>query len=73
MIPGVPGAHGTFGPPLNLMALRTYIAGEFPNDLENLTRWIQAPTAMKPKTTMPDLGLSEQEAAHAAEYLETLR
>lgn len=73
MIPGIPGAHGTFGPPLDMMALRTYIAGEFPNSPENLTRWIWAPTAMKPKTTMPDLGLTQQEAKNAAAYLETLR
>jgi len=73
VIPGVPHAHGTFGPPLNMMALRTYIAGEFPNDPQNLTRWIEAPTTMKPKTTMPDLGLSQQEAMSAAAYLETLR
>lgn len=73
MIPGIPGARGTFGPPLKMMALRTYIAGEFPNDFENMTRWIEAPDALKPKTTMPDLGLSRQEAMNAAAYLETLR
>jgi cytochrome c len=73
MIPGIPGAHGTFGPPLKMMGLRTYIAGEFPNDSENMMRWIEAPTALKPKTTMPDLGLSRQEAMNAAAYLETLR
>jgi cytochrome c len=73
MIPGIPGARGTFGPPLKMMGLRTYIAGEFPNDAENMMRWIEAPTALKPKTTMPDLGLSPEEAANAAAYLETLR
>lgn len=73
MIPGVPGARGVFGPPLEMMALRTYIAGEFPNNPQNLTHWIEAPTAMKPRTAMPDLGLSGQEALNAAAYLETLR
>lgn len=72
-IPGVPGAHGNFGPPLDFMSRRTYIAGDFPNVPVNLVHWIQAPTSMKPKTAMPDLGLSKQEAADAAAYLQTLR
>lgn len=73
MIPGVPGAHGQFGPPLMWMARRTYIAGEFPNIPENLVRWVQSPTSMKPKTAMPDLGLTQQQATDVAAYLQTLR
>jgi cytochrome c2 len=72
-IPGVRGAHGVFGPPLNYMASRTFIAGEFPNMPDNLVRWIMSPTSMKPKTAMPDLGLSEQDSRDAATYLYTLR
>ena len=73
MIPGIDGAHGVVGPPLNQMSRRTYIAGEFQNVPENLVHWIEAPTSMKPKTDMPDLGLNEQQASDAAAYLETLR
>lgn len=72
-IPGVPHAHGVFGPPLNFLARRTIIAGNFPNTPDNLVRWIMAPQTMKPGTAMPDLGLDEQQARNVAAYLETLR
>jgi cytochrome c len=55
------------------MSRRTYIAGEFPNDPQNLVSWIESPPSLKPKTAMPVLGLSRQEATDVASYLETLR
>lgn len=72
-IPGIRHAHGVSGPPLNFMGSRTIVAGNFPNEPETLVHWIEAPTSMKPKTAMPDLGLTEQQARDAAAYLETLR
>jgi len=72
-IPGIPGAKGVFGPPLNMMARRSYIAGNFANTPGNLTHWVMAPTSMKPKTAMPDLGLTQQQARDVTAYLETLR
>jgi cytochrome c len=72
-IPNIPNADGVFGPPLNQIARRTILAGEFPNDPENLERWIESPTTMKPSTAMPDLGLSEKQARDTAAFLETLR
>lgn len=72
-IPGIHNAHGVFGPPLMKMGVRTMIAGNFPNTPDTLAHWIQSPTSMKPKTAMPDLGLTEQQAHDAAAYLETLR
>lgn len=72
-IPGIHGAHGVFGPPLIEMGNRTMIAGNFPNVPENLVHWVKAPTSMKPKTAMPDLGLSDQQARDVAAYLESLR
>jgi len=72
-IPGIPGAHGVFGPPLNRMARRSYIAGNFANTPGNLTHWVMSPTSMKPKTAMPDLGLTQQQARDVSAYLETLR
>lgn len=72
-IPGVENASGVFGPPLLSMGRRTYIAGEFPNEPQYMVHWIQSPESMKPKTAMPDLGLSEQQAKDAAAYLYTLR
>lgn len=73
IIPGIPNAHGVVGPPLDEWSNRTFIAGEFPNDPKNLVHWIEAPTSMKPKTDMPDLGLNHQQASDVAVYLETLR
>jgi cytochrome c len=71
-IPGIRNADGHYGPPLDFMARTTYIAGVTPNSPENLVHWIQSPTAIKPNTTMPVLGLSEQQARDVAAYLETL-
>lgn len=72
-IPGIRHAHGVFGPPLNWMGSRSMIAGNFPNTPSNMVRWVMAPTSIKPRTTMPDLGLTEQQAKDVAAYLETLR
>lgn len=55
-----------------MLARTTYLAGEIPNNPANLVHWVQAPTSLKPATTMPDLGLSEQQARDVAAYLETL-
>ncbi len=71
-IPGIQNAHGRFGPPLDFFARTTYIAGVTPNNPENLVQWVQSPTSVKPNTTMPVLGLSEQQARDVAAYLETL-
>lgn len=73
VIPGVPHANGEFGPPLIAMSRRTYIAGEFPNDPQNLAHWVEAPTSMKPRTAMPDLGLTDKQAMNVVAYLQTLR
>jgi cytochrome c1 len=73
MIPGINGADGLVGPPLILFARRTYVAGELPNTPSNLIRWIQDPPAVEPRTAMPALGLSEQQARDVAAYLYTLR
>lgn len=72
-IPGISGANGVFGPPLTSFGRRSFIAGNFPNEPETLVHWIMSPKSMKPKTAMPDLGLTEQQARDAAAYLETLR
>lgn len=73
VIPGIPNAQGVVGPPLDQWSNRTFIAGEFPNDPQHLVHWVEAPTSMKPKTYMPDLGLTHQQASDVAVYLETLQ
>jgi cytochrome c len=72
LIPGIRHAKGVFGPPLNLIARQTTLAGNFPNVPSSMVQWIKSPTSMKPETAMPDLGLSEQQARDAAAYLYTL-
>ncbi len=73
MVPGVQGARGLVGPPLYYLANRTIIAGQLPNTPDNLTRWIQHPRSVEPKTAMPELGVSGAEAYDIAAYLYTLR
>lgn len=73
IIPGVRTARGLVGPPLYAFGSRTIIAGELPNTPPNLVRWIQNPKAVEPKTAMPDLGLSKEQATDIAAYLYTLR
>lgn len=72
-IPGVGAATGSAGPPLDKFGRRSYIAGRFPNLPGTLADWLVDPPAMKPGTTMPDLGVSQAEARHMAAYLYTLR
>ena len=72
-IPGIEGAHGLVGPPLNQFAERIYIAGRLPNTPENLMLWIQKPQQVIPNNAMPDMGISEQDSRDIAAYLYTLR
>ncbi len=68
-IPGVPGADAMVAPPLSCFYQRSLIAGHLPNTKENLVQWIQKPQEIEPGTGMPDLGVSEEDASHIADYL----
>jgi cytochrome c oxidase assembly factor CtaG/cytochrome c2 len=72
-IPRMPGANATVGPPLDRLALRTYLAGHLINTPANLIQWIQHPQAIDPHNAMPDLGVTDQEARDIAAFLYTLR
>lgn len=72
-IPGVPGARGTVGPPLDHMARRVYIAGHLPNTPDNLRRWIEHPDRLDPPNAMPDVGVTAGDSRDIAAYLYTLR
>ena len=56
-----------------MFARRAYIAGQLPNDPENLVRWIQDPQGVEPGTAMPNLGVTAAVARDMAAYLYTLR
>lgn len=72
-IPGIPAAHGVVGPPLMFFSRRTMIAGELPNNPQNLVRWIVNAPGVEPKTAMPNLGITDAQAHDIAAYLYTLR
>lgn len=72
-VPGVSGAHGLVGPPLDHMARRTIVAGVLPNTPPNLIRWIEAPQSIVPGNAMPNMELTDHDARDIAAYLYTLR
>ena len=71
-IPGITGSSPQVGPPLKGLASRSLIAGKLANTPDNLVRWLRHPQAIKPQTTMPDLGVTEEHARDMAAYLATL-
>ena len=70
-IPGVHEARGLVGPPLQGILERAYVAGVVANTADNLTAWIMHPRQFSPRTAMPDLGVSEQDARDLAAFLYT--
>lgn len=72
-IPGVDGANGLVGPPLNQIAHRVYLAGRVENTPENMMLWIQNPQGIDDKTAMPNLSVTEKDARDIASYLYTLK
>lgn len=68
-IPGIAGANGKVGPPLNNWAKRHYIAGALINTPKNLVPWIMNPQQVEPGTVMPNLGISEEQARDIARFL----
>jgi len=69
IIPGIIGAQVQVGPKLEDYARRRYIAGYLPNTPANLAYWLRATQHVKPLSAMPELGVSEQDAADMAAYL----
>ncbi len=71
-IPGVPGATFSIGPPLDNWAERHFVAGTQPNKPDNLIAFLLDPQSTRPGTAMPDVGLTEEDAASIAAYLYAL-
>ena len=62
------------GPNLANIGSRRYIgAGIALNNDENLARWIQNPHDMKVGVTMPNMGLTSEQARAVAAFLRTLK
>jgi cytochrome c1 len=72
-VPGVLGADGLVGPPLDRMGSRMVLAGHLPNTPANMVRWIRHPRQLRRDTAMPETGITEAEARDVAAYLYTLR
>lgn len=68
-IEGVRGADARVGPRLDDLASQRIIAGVVANTPENLARWIQDPTALNPRTAMPDLGVTDEDVADLVAFL----
>jgi cytochrome c oxidase subunit 2 len=66
-------AQGQVGPDLTHVGRRrTMAAGIMDNTPENLARWLKNPQALKPGSTMPNLGLQDSEIDALVAYLRHL-
>jgi cytochrome c oxidase assembly factor CtaG/cytochrome c2 len=72
VIPGIEGARGHVGPPLDQVGERVYLAGVLRNTPDNMIAWLRAPQSIVPGNAMPDMGLDEKQARDIAAYLYTL-
>lgn len=72
-IPGVAGARGLVGPPLDHFGERALIAGQLPNRPSTLVAWIVDPPALIPATGMPDMDVAPADARDIAAYLYSLQ
>lgn len=72
-VPGISGANGLVGPPLNQVASRVYLAGRLQNTPDNMIHWIQNPQGVDEKTAMPNLGVTDMDARDITSYLYTLK
>ena len=72
-IPGIAGARGLVGPPLDNIADRLIIAGKLANTPDNMRAWLMSPQTIVPGNAMPNIGLDYGSARAIAAYLYTLR
>lgn len=68
-IPGVRWPRGKAAPALDGMSGRALIAGRVPNQPELLAMFIRNAPSLAPRTTMPEMPLTEQESRDIAAYL----
>lgn len=73
IVTSIPQARGRVGPDLSTYATQPQIAGLVPNTPENLARFLKNPSAVKPGTAMPNLGLSDQQVANLVAFMQGLR
>jgi cytochrome c1 len=71
-VPGVRFPRGVAGPPLGGMADRAFIAGQLPNTPDVLVAFLQDPPSLVPRTGMPDVRMTLEDARDVAAYLYSL-
>lgn len=64
-------ATGMVGPPLDGIAIRTFIAGHLANKPENMELWIRDPQHVSPGTAMPNLRVGDADARDITAFLYT--
>jgi cytochrome c1 len=72
-IPGIAGARGNVGPPLDHIGTRVFIAGMLRNTPDNMVRWLKNPQAVIPGNAMPNMNLSDAQARDITAYLTELQ
>jgi cytochrome c2 len=72
-VPGVNGARGVVGPPLQAFGRRVYVAGMLRNTPDNLINWLKDPQGIVPGNAMPNLGVTDTDARDMAAYLYKLQ
>ena len=72
VIPGM-GEGGALGPDLTGFAVRTTLNGRVQKNPQAVAAYLLNPTAVDAQTSMPAVGLSEEEAKDIAAFLETLK
>lgn len=72
-IPGIVGSNAPVGPPLAGIGTRAFIAGVLPNTGDAMIQFLRSPQSIKPQGAMPNLGVTEQDAADIAAYLAMLK
>ena len=71
-VPGIDGATGLVGPPLDRMGARVYIAGVMRNTPDNMIAWLRDPQAIVPGNAMPSMDLDRDQASDIAAFLSGL-
>jgi cytochrome c1 len=72
-IPGIAGARGNVGPPLDHIGTRVFIAGMLRNTPDNMVRWLKNPQAIIPGNAMPNMKLNDTQARDITAYLAELQ
>lgn len=68
-MPGSPFTGRPIGPPLQAYGARAYLAGQIPNRPVAPLRWLTNPPVSLRGTTMPDLGVTAEDARCMTAYL----